>query len=255
MNRIVTVSKFTFHQIIRSKILLNTILLGLFLLISSYVAHEISYGARSKITLDIGLGLNYVSLMGIALFMGVGLVSDEIETRTLYMSLSRPVNRWSYFIGKLLGLSGVLVLNSLILMIFVSVGYFFVGGEFSPLIFISFFFDLLAALIVLSIVVFFSLFSNKVISLLMTITLTIAGHFLNQLSLLNFVLKRDYLNEFINVLKWFLPNLDMLNLKDLVVYFNTVPDNYILKAMGYTIFYLVFLNGISCLIFERKNLD
>src|SRR5579859_2990903 len=70
----------------------------------------------------INMGLTAISLFGllIAIFIGIGLVSKEIEKRTLYTILSRPVRRWEFVIGKFLGLAGTLVVNTF----FMALGFF-----------------------------------------------------------------------------------------------------------------------------------
>ena len=67
-------------------------------------------------------GTFQVSLFGmvIAIFIGIGLVSKEIEKRTLYTVLSRPVRRWEFIVGKFFGLAGTLVVNTF----FMAVGVF-----------------------------------------------------------------------------------------------------------------------------------
>ena len=71
----------------------------------------------------INLGLTAISLFGIviAIFIGIGLVSKEIEKRTLYTVLAaRPVRRWEFITGKFLGLVMTLTVNALLM----SVGFF-----------------------------------------------------------------------------------------------------------------------------------
>ena len=77
----------------------------------------------------INLGLTAVSLFGvvIAIFIGIGLVSKEIEKRTLYTVLSRPVRRWEFIVGKFFGLAGTLVVNT----------FFMAIGVFAALLYVS----------------------------------------------------------------------------------------------------------------------
>src|SRR5210317_1469496 len=152
-----TIGHFTFIQLIRSKVLINTVLIGLLLALVSFISYEISYGARSKMALDIGLGLNFLSMFGISLFLGVGLLAEEIENRTLYMAIVSPIKRWQFLLGKILGMCLTLILNGSILMVIILSSYLIMGGQLSPLIFFTILFDLLSSLIILSLVIFFSL--------------------------------------------------------------------------------------------------
>ena len=73
---------------------------------------QISIGIERLVVIN--LGLTAVSLFGvvIAIFIGIGLVSKEIDKRTLYTVLSRPVRRWEFIVGKFFGLAGTLVVNA-----------------------------------------------------------------------------------------------------------------------------------------------
>ena len=80
----------------------------------------------------INLGLTAVSLFGIviAIFIGIGLVSKEIEKRTLYTVLSRPVRRWEFIVGKFFGLAGTLVVNAFFMAIGVFAALLYVSHKF-----------------------------------------------------------------------------------------------------------------------------
>ena len=67
----------------------------------------------------VNLGLSSISLFGviIAIFVGIGLVSKEIEKKTLYTILSRPVRRWEFIAGKYLGLLLTLVVNAVLMTV------------------------------------------------------------------------------------------------------------------------------------------
>ena len=134
-NRALIVAYYTLREIIKSKVLLNTVLIGLGLLVLTFVAYSFSYGSPARIAIDFGVAALSLSTVGIAIFFGTSLITNEIENRTIYLVISRPLSRLDFLIGKTLGLSGVLILNTLILSIFTLSLYFFIGGIFEMLIF------------------------------------------------------------------------------------------------------------------------
>ncbi|MDH5581644.1 MAG: hypothetical protein OEY33_07040 [Bdellovibrionales bacterium] len=250
-----TIGHFTFIQLIRSKVLINTVLIGLLLALVSFISYEISYGARSKMALDIGLGLNFLSMFGISLFLGVGLLAEEIENRTLYMAIVSPIKRWQFLLGKILGMCLTLILNGSILMVIILSSYLIMGGQLSPLIFFTILFDLLSSLIILSLVIFFSLFTNKTIAVLFTVTVVITGSVLHELALLNFVIRQEVLSLFVDFLRWLMPNFSILDIKDLTLYNHSLPASYLFKTITYSLTYLFFINMLSCIVFEKKELN
>src|SRR4051812_6786124 len=103
MNKTFIISYYTFKEILKSKILVNVFFVGLALMGITYVATEFTYGVPEKIAIDFGLGTLSFSSLGISLFLGVGLLSKEIESRTLYMVISRSVPRYAFILGKIAG--------------------------------------------------------------------------------------------------------------------------------------------------------
>src|SRR5437660_6711685 len=102
----------TFREAVRDRVLYNLIAFALLLSGAAILVGEISIDIERLVVVN--LGLTAVSLFGvvIAIFIGIGLVSKEIDKRTLYTALSRPVRRWEFIVGKFLGLAGTVVVNT-----------------------------------------------------------------------------------------------------------------------------------------------
>ena len=110
--RIVHIASNTFREAVRDRVLYNLIVFALLMSGASILVGQISIDIERLVVIN--LGLTAVSLFGmvIAIFIGIGLVSKEIEKRTLYTVLSRPVRRWEFIVGKFFGLAGTLVVNT-----------------------------------------------------------------------------------------------------------------------------------------------
>src|SRR5437764_10795658 len=118
--RIPAIAFSTFREAVRDRVLYNLIFFASLLVASAPIFGQISVGVE-RIFL-INLGLTAISLFGIviAIFIGIGLVSKEIDKKTLYTVLSRPVRRWEFILGKFWGLVGTLVVNT----VFMAIGFF-----------------------------------------------------------------------------------------------------------------------------------
>ena len=110
-NKIFTIAYYTFKEIFKSKILVSVFFAGLGLMLVTYVATEFTYGVPERVALDFGLGILSLSSLAISLFLGATLLSKEIDSRTVYMVISRPVPRFAFILGKLLGLLGIQAIN------------------------------------------------------------------------------------------------------------------------------------------------
>lgn len=255
MKNFITVAKYTFLEIYRSRLMVSLFFLGIGLLLICYIASEFGYGAAGKISLDVGLGFMSISNLIISIFIGSTLMGKEIEQRTLYMVLSKPISRASFLLGKLLGLSSVLLINSVFLGL-LSVGLYKVfGGEINGLFGWTFYFSFLEAICVLLFSVLFSLITNTTLTVIYSLIVFIVGHALNETSKIIFTKINPVIDQAVNLLFVFIPNLYRLNLKEYIVYKQELPLTYLLNTQSYIAFYLLALIGILVLVFNKKNLD
>jgi ABC-type transport system involved in multi-copper enzyme maturation permease subunit len=255
MNKTLLMAKFTFIEVYRSKIVIALLVLAIITFVISFLASSFAYGAPERVALDIGLGLMSLSNVVISIFLGSALIYKEIESRTLYMVLSKPIGRKSFLIGKILGLSTMLILNTIIQTLCAVVISYYFHGNISHLVFWTAYFSLMESLIVMLFAVFFSLVTNLTMAVFYTILVFVAGHGLNEATK-DFVNKSfNQLNPVIEVISFIIPNLSKFNLKDFILYKQTLEIKYLLGVNAYGIVFSLALMIIVCTIFERKNLD
>ena len=255
MKKTLLIARYTLLEVLKSKILVGVSLMGLAVFLLSALASGFAYGNPKKVALDLGLGLMSLSLLGIALFMGVNLLSKEIRERTIYLTLARGVSRSSFLLGKILGLSAVLFLNVLILSGFVILVYLYYGGSLNYLFFFSILFSYISSLILLNVVLFFSLFTNINLATIYSIIIFSAGSVLNETALLLYVSQRASLLRFLKVLKGILPNFSILNIRDFVLYQNDLTPRFLFGSCLYGFLYAFVLLSLSCYILAQKDLD
>lgn len=255
MKKTLTMAKFTFIEVYRSKLMMSLFLIGLGLIVISYVASEFAYGAPAKIALDVGFGVMSLSNVIIAILIGAGLISKEVEQRTLYMVISKPISRTAFLFGKIMGLSSVLVINTIVLGTISSLLYLMYGGDFSSLFLWTMYFSYIEALIVLLFAVLFSLITNTTLSVIYSICLYIVGHAINETSKILFAKTSEFFSVILKFSFFIVPNFYRLNLKDYLLYKQTVPFEYLLTTNGYILLYAGALGFLLNYIFVNKNLD
>jgi ABC-2 type transport system permease protein len=249
------ISKYTFFEVLKSKILLNVVFLGFALLVFSYAATEFTFGAPQKIALDFGLGALSFSTMGIAIFIGVSIINKEIESRTIYIILSQPLTRSAFLTGRILGMTMLLFLNILILAILTLIIYFIFGGEYQSLILWSVLYSFLESFIILNVAVLFSLITNVTMSVIYTIIIYISGHAINDVLNIVSSFKYEMLQYLCEGIAIVIPNFSKINIKDFVLYKSTLESSYLFGALAYGLFYAIILMTISSIIFHKKDLD
>src|SRR5215475_12956287 len=94
----------TFREAVRDRVLYNLVFFALLMMAAAILVGQVSIGIEKSVI--VSLGLSAISVVGIfiAVFIGVGLVSKEIDKRTLYALLAKPVQRWQFLLGKFCGL-------------------------------------------------------------------------------------------------------------------------------------------------------
>ena len=118
--RIAYIAANTFREAVRDRVLYNLIIFAFLMIGASLLLGQITIGVERELLVN--LGLTAISIFGvlIAIFIGIGLVSKEIDKRTVYTVLTRPVQRWQFILGKYFGLVGTLGVNTF----FMAVGLF-----------------------------------------------------------------------------------------------------------------------------------
>lgn len=255
INKIQIIAHNTFREIIKGKILFVSLVLGLTMATITFIAYHFTYETTLRVAVDFGLGLLNLSSIVISILIGVGLLYKEIESRTVYMIISRPVPRYAFILGKIIGLIGVLVVNIAILALITVVIIKGLGADIPNLFFWSILFTIFESTIVLLVVSTLSLVSSQAISILLSIILYITGHGIITVKNTSLYLKSESLQAIVNTYHSFLPGFYKFNIKDFVLYQESLSYSFIWSVILYGTFYGLFLTCLAMFIFERKNLD
>jgi Cu-processing system permease protein len=192
----------------------------------------------------------------IAIFIGIGLVSKEIEKRTLYTVLSRPVRRWEFVVGKFFGLTGTLVVNTFFMAIGVFLALFYVAHRLvaSDLgILVALYFIVLQFLIVCSLSLLFSSFSSPMLAAVFTFALFVIGNLSEDLRGVAAVVKG--IGGWIAIgVAYVVPNFSALNVINQVAHGEAIAGSLILYNTLYALLYSTMAISGAVLIFQRRNL-
>lgn len=246
----------TFREAVRDRVLYNLIAFALLLTGAAILVGQISIDIERLVVIN--LGLTAVSLFGIviAIFIGIGLVSKEIEKKTLYTVLSRPVRRWEFIVGKFCGLAGTLVVNTFFMAIGVFAALLYVSHHFHKAdawVLVALYFIILQFLIITALALLFSSFSTPLMSAVFAFALFVIGSFAEDLRGLAAMAK--------GITRWLetgaaylVPNLSALNVITAVAHGERVPGQLILYNTVYALCYTAMALCGAVLIFERRNL-
>ena len=254
--RILHIASNTFREAVRDRVLYNLIAFALLLSGAAILVGQISIDIERLVVIN--LGLTAVSLFGvvIAIFIGIGLVSKEIEKRTLYTVLSRPVRRWEFIVGKFFGLAGTLVVNTFFMAIGVFGALLYVAHKLSAMdgtILVALYFIVLEFLIICSLALLFSSFSSPLLSAVFAFALFVIGSFADDLR--GFAGMTHGITRALTMTAAYLvPNFSALNVISAVAHQQPLGAQLVLHNTLYAFFYAVMALSGAALIFERRNL-
>src|SRR6476659_11452424 len=124
--RIFSISLNTFREAVRDRVLYNLVLFVLLITASGIFLGEITAGNEARVIVNLGLTAMVLFGTFIAIFVGVGLVSKEIEKRTVYAMFAKPITRGEFVIGKYFGLCLTILVNVAVMGLGVSLALIYV---------------------------------------------------------------------------------------------------------------------------------
>ena len=243
----------TFREAVRDRILYNLLIFALLIIGGSILLGTMTIGEQQKIIKDMGLAS--ISIFGtlIAVFVGIGLVYKEIERKTIYNIISKPVHRYQFFIGKYLGLILTLLVNVLIMTGgFLAIVYFMDGSiQFGLIEAIFLIFMELA--MVTAVALFFSTFTTPTLSATFTLAIYVIGHLSRDLKVFGAKSELPWVRYLTRFLYYLLPNLQNFNIKGQVVHNIPLPPNFVLLSFLYSLLYTAILLMLAICIFGQRD--
>ena len=253
MQSVMAVAKNTFRETIRDKILYHLVFFALLLIGSSVLLGTLTIGEQARIVNDLGLAaINLVAVI-IAIFIGVGLVSREIERRTIYTILARPITRIQFVLGRYIGLAGIVTVNIAIMFAMFLATIWLSGFATHAALFQAVQLILVESLVVMAIALLFSTFSSATLSASMTIGLYIVGHLTSDLKAIAEKSASQVAKAVMTGLYYLCPNLEVLNIKGQAASGVSLAIKAQVLATGSGVLYAGLLLLAACLIFQRRE--
>ena len=266
MSAVAAIAINVFRESVRDKVLYNLVLFAILLIGASYLLGQLTAGQDVKIIKDLGLAATSVFGLFIAVFIGIGLVSKEVERRSIYSLLAKPIERWQLLLGKYAGLVLTLVVNVAVMAaaLYLVLAYMRWGLDprieagwdapaLDPALLKAIVLIFIELSIVTAIALFFSTFSTPMLSAAFTFALTIAGHFSTDLRNFQDVLDAPTAQRLARGVYWLLPNLAQFDVKTAVVHGQPVAAGYVGYAILYAVLYTAMLLVIATLVFSRRD--
>ena len=255
-----------FRESVRDKVLYNLVFFAILLIAASALIGQLSAGQELKIIKDLGLAAMSIFGLFIAVFIGIGLVFKEVERRSIYSLLAKPITRTQFIIGKYAGLVLTLAVN---LGIMVAAFYAVLAWldattpavlkraweapALDPAMLTAVALVFVQLMVITAVALLFSTFSSPLLSAALTFGVFVAGHFSADLRDLEQAVQSPVITGVTRALYYLLPNLAAFDVKARVVHGDPVLWADVGLAVGYGVLYIGALLTAAVWIFSRRD--
>lgn len=253
MKNVLNIARNTFKEAIRDKILLAIIAFSLLFLLSTILFGSISLGEDIKVIKDLGLAGIYIFSLIITIFLGTSLIYKEIEKRTLYIVLSKPVSRTQFIVGKFLGLWLSTIFSVAIMTVVYLLTVYAKSKSIDLLALWSILLQLFELALFIGIAILFSTITTPLAGTIYSIIILYIGHSVE-------ILKKSAEKSgtvaklFSNTAYYILPNLEKFNIRNSIVHGVVPNSSEIIYPIIYSTAYVIILLWISVLALNKQEL-
>jgi ABC-type transport system involved in multi-copper enzyme maturation permease subunit len=252
--RIWAVASNTFREVMRDRILFTLLFYTVIMLAAWQLLPELAGAAQDKIIADVGAASASILGVVVAIFVGTNLINKEIEKRTVFVLVTKPINSAEFIFGKHLGLAAVLAVlvtgMTAIYLLFLSISH--VNYQLYSLLLTALFLFLELCLITAA-ALLFGVFTSSILATLLTFSLYLVGHLSEGMVKLANITRNPDFQKLTDNLYLILPDLSRLDLKNNAVYGITPQADILFHNAGYAIAYTTTLLIIATVIFSRRQ--
>lgn len=243
----------TFKEAIRDRILYLLLFFAAASIIFSRLLAFLTVGDRVKIIMDVGLAS--LSLFGalMAILMGTGLVYKEIDKKTIYTLLAKPIHRYQFLLGKYIGLIVTLFIMLLSMSVIFLILVFFHTFKIEWSLLVAIIYIFVEVCLITAVALFFSCFSTPILSSIFSLSFYLIGHLSWALETLIKKMNPGLGKILAQIFYTFLPDLENFNFKTEVVHHLPIPPSVFLFSALYGVFYSFFVLLLAILVFRKRD--
>ena len=251
--RIRAIAANTMREAIRNKVLYTLLFFAILLIATGVLLSTLSYIERERILQDVGLAAIRLFGAAIAIFVGVGLIHKEVDRRTIYTILSKPISRMEFLLGKYLGLVATIWLQVAIMVlafagVSLSTGAPLGAGYAAAFLLVGVELALLVAVATL-----FSSFTTPMLASCYTAGIYLVGHLTRDLRELGARSSQESMAQMTALLHQVLPDLESFNLSIHAVHGLPIAASDVWLPILYGAGYTALILMLAVAIFERRD--
>lgn len=254
MKTVFVIAKQTVFGYAKDRLFHSSLVFSILFILFCYFLSSLSIVETRKVMLD--FGLSAISLTGIviSLFLGITIVGMEVEKRTVYSVLSKPIGRHSYLIGRLLGGAVVAAIVHGFNLLSLSLLLYALGEGFPPGLLAATYLMTLESILIMGVALFCSLStSSLLLASAISIAVFLIGRSGQTLRIVSEKTQSELARALLRILYDVFPSLDRFNIRELVAYAKPYPQEMLFTSSAYFLAYLFLMIAASVLVFRKKD--
>ena len=255
-----------FRESVRDRVFYNLVLFAVLLIGASILIGQLTAGQDVKIIKDLGLAATSLFGLFIAIFVGINLVSKEVDRRSVYPLFAKPIRRSEFIAGKYAGLLLTLLANVLVMTVALYVILFFLSRgvpddmqrawdapALDPALLKAIALIYVNLAVVTAVALFFSSYSSPMLSAVFTLGIYVVGQFTGDLKNVDRIVDSPAAIAVARACYYVLPDFSRFDVKLAVVHGIPVPAAYLASTIVYAALYVAALLFGAMVIFSRRD--
>jgi ABC-2 family transporter protein len=251
--RIWVIGTNTLREAVRNKLLYALVFFAILMIATGVLVSTLSYVERERILQDVGMAAIRLFGVGISIFVGVGLIHREVDRRTIYTILSKPVSRAEFLVGKYVGL----VLTVWLMLGVMSAAFtaisLLAGAPVDAAHAAALLLTAIELALVVAVATLFSSFSTPFLAALFSVGIWMVGHGTRELRQLGQQGDLASVGWLTKGVYWVFPDLDSFNLTIEAAHGLAIPAAQIAWPLVYGVAYAAVLLFLAVFLFERRD--
>ena len=254
MRAVAAIARNTFREALRDRVLYLFLGFAVLLLVCSKLFGLLTVGDEGKVIKDFGLAGIQLFTMLIAVMMSVLLISREVDSRTVYNILAKPVPRWQFLIGKYLGLLATVAMNLALMTVVLLALTAVYLRELDPGLLFAAAMTLLEMALLTAFATLFAVLTRPMLGTVFTLAVFVIGHVVEDIWLLTQHVDSGLMRPLVAALYAVLPNLERFNFKTEVVHDLPISSGEVVLTVIYGLAYTATVLVLACARFRTKDL-
>ena len=252
VKRLLLIGRNTIKEGLRKKFLLGLLILCFVILALGLLLGQLSLDEQDRLTVDFGLVAVEITLSVLAVLLGSAFISGDLENKTLWAVLSRPVRPSVFFLGRYMGMAGLVCVALCALSLILFAFFLFLDISITWAVFQALFGFFFQSLLILAFVLFFYNFSTAFLVPFYCFGVFIAGHWMDSLKFFT-EKSAGFFGDLFSYALYLFPNLERGNWKSAVVYGDSISFGVFLGSLLYLFLWTGAVLGFSLFLFERRD--